>query len=250
MTHRPTDAPVERASSLSTQENAPLVDLASSDTNSSIKQMSPQSTSNDDWFKFWDNEKERNKEGRPDPYAFTDKAALDKQLEDTEGLSKKLTDNFDRWDLNHDGVLAPSELEDIYTNESTSAEDKTATAALRLKYGQFADLSLPNMHSESSTITKSDLDVLGVIYNEDKKDAAFEQFYKAKEEAAYEKLGDANFLVDAFMWGAGVYEKYFGLPGEFDDMVNQERQNLESKPVKESGLPLCLPDSVGSCSLY
>jgi len=251
MTHRLSDVPVEQPSTPALSESAPLVDLSAADTNSSIKQMSPKTVSGDDWFEVVDNEKERNADGRPDPYAYTEKQALDKQLSDTEGLSKTLLEKFDQWDANHDGILAPIELENIYTSDSASTEDKTAAAAIRLKYHQFADLRLPNMGSDSSFITQPDLDVLGVLYDEDKKDAAFDQYYKGVEDAAYEKVGDdRTYFTDALMYGAGLLDYYFVLPGQFDDKVDSTRQDLEAPPPKGSDLDLCLPETKGECRIY
>lgn len=207
-----------------------------------------------DLVKILDAEHERNEQGRPDPYKYVEKEATEALLADSQTLSTKLIQNFEKWDGNHDGVLAPMEVEDVFTNESLSAEERTAAAAVRLAYKQFAHMELPLQEGNSSFITQSDINSLEILFDQEKNDAAFEKWWEAREADAYEKAGDMGWFFNGLMGAAGIYDYHVDAPAKWDELRQEKLARLTDLPNKvqeTSDLPLCTTTpKLGACTIY
>ncbi len=209
-----------------------------------------------DLGKVIDAEHERNAQGRPDPFQYVEKEATEALLADSQTLSTKLTQNFDKWDTNHDGLLAPLEVENVFTNDSLSTEERTAAAAVRLAYKQFAHMEMPLEGGDSSFITQSDINSLEILFDQDKNDKAFEKWWDVQEKAAYDKMGDMGWFFTGLMGAAGIYDYYVSAPAKWDELREEKLARLTDLPQKvqeKKDLPPCTgtsKDGEKGCSIY
>lgn len=233
------------------KESVALPELTLTDAQPAVSRM----TENDKiWFAAEDHEKEINKTGRPDLFDYVDKETVKKQLEDPKTLALNLAQNFDKWDANKDGMVTPSELESVFTDKDTSPEDKAAAAAIRLAYTEFAKFNIAEDETFGMFITKNDINGIGKMYDEDKRDQGFDAWWQRTEDYAWGTIKRNGSVIHGLMWGALLYDKYFTAPDQYDKLFEDKQKDLDKLPqlVDKQGpkLPLCTDQTVSTCRYY
>lgn len=206
------------------------------------------------WSAAYDHEKEMNKKGRPDLFDYVDRETVKKQLEDPKTLALNLAQNFDKWDTNKDGMVTPSELESVFTDKNTSEQDKATAAAIRLAYTEFAHFNIAESETFGVFITKNDINGIGKMYDEDKRERGFDAWWKNTEDYAWGTIDKNGSMIHGLMWGALLYDKYFNAPDQYNKLFEDKQKELDKLPqlVDNPGpkLPLCTDQTTGTCSTY
>lgn len=233
------------------QNSVALPELTLTDTQPLVSRMTEEDKI---WFAAYDHEKEVNKKGRPDLFDYIDRETVKKQLEDPKTLALNLAQNFDKWDTNKDGMVTPSELEDVFTDKNSSEQDKAAAAAIRLAYNDFAHFNIAEKETFGSFITKNDIKGIGKMYEEDKREEGFDAWWQNTEDYAWGTIDKNGAVIHGLMWGALLYDKYFNAPDQYDKLFEDKQKELDQLPqlVDSQGpqLPLCTDTSVGTCKTY
>lgn len=231
-THR--SAPVAQAIDLrDSKSNLAISDMRSASASPSLPAME---LSTDGFLALLDDERKRKADGRPDLFDYVDKKAVKDLLGQPDKLIEKLGENFDKWDANHDGVLSPGELEDIVSGKqktTTDQSEREIAAALRIGYHDFGKLDnlYGAKHDNVGTfLTKEDIDGYKLLYDEERQEKLFEQWFTDHADPIFDKVKNSDYLSQAFMYSLVYGYKYWGAFDDFQQGYTNQKENIKSLP--------------------